>query len=137
MKKLHNPYTKYTKTKTAPVIEHEPTQPCIPSPCGPNSQCREVGATAVCSCISDYIGKPPYCRPECTSNSECPSHFACINERCKDPCPGSCGHYATCSVTNHQPMCRCFDQYTGDPFTGCFPAPSKTFITNYFNSIEI
>lgn len=113
-------------TKTAPIIiQQEPINPCVPSPCGPNSQCRDTGHTAVCSCVQNYIGRPPNCRPECTSNSECPSHLACINERCKDPCPGSCGHYASCSVTGHQPICRCQDQYTGDPFTGCHPLPSK------------
>lgn len=107
------------------IIQQEPINPCVPSPCGPNSQCRDTGHTGVCSCIPNYIGRPPNCRPECTSNSECPSHLACINERCKDPCPGSCGHYTSCSVTGHQPICRCQDQYTGDPFTGCHPIPSK------------
>lgn len=99
--------------------------PCIPSPCGPNSQCREIGSTAVCSCLPNYIGRAPNCRPECTINSECPANHACINERCKDPCPGSCGLSAYCNVINHSPVCTCANGYQGDPFSGCYPIPSK------------
>lgn len=99
--------------------------PCMPSPCGVNSQCRVIGETGVCSCLSNYIGRPPNCRPECTLNSECPPNLACINEKCKDPCPGSCGSYTTCTVNNHQPICTCYDQYTGDPFSACSPIISK------------
>lgn len=77
----------------------------------------------VCSCVQNYIGRPPLCRPECTSNAECPSVQACINDRCRDPCPGACGSSATCSVVNHRPMCRCLPEYIGDPFTGCSPKP--------------
>lgn len=66
-------------------------RPCHPSPCGPNSQCREINGQGVCSCIQGYIGSPPSCRPECVINSECPLNEACINQKCIDPCPGSCG----------------------------------------------
>ncbi len=99
--------------------------PCYPSPCGPNSKCRVIGETAVCSCIENYVGRPPNCRPECTLNSECPRNLACINDKCKDPCPGSCGSYTTCTVNNHQPICTCYEQYTGDPFSSCSPIISK------------
>lgn len=104
----------------------EPERPkCVPNPCGPFSQCREVGLAAVCSCLPNYIGRAPNCRPECSQNSECPANRACINERCKDPCPGSCGFSAYCSVVNHNPVCDCDIGYTGDPFSGCYPVPSK------------
>lgn len=93
--------------------------PCVPSPCGPNSQCRNIGDSPSCSCLKEYIGSPPNCRPECTINSECPSSQACIREKCRDPCPGSCGIGATCSVINHTPVCTCFEGYIGDPFTQC------------------
>lgn len=93
--------------------------PCTPSPCGPNSQCRVVGETPVCSCLPNYVGRSPNCRPECTINSECPANQACINERCGDPCPGACGLYAQCTVTNHRPICTCPLGYTGDPFSNC------------------
>lgn len=108
-----------------PVIE-KPSNPCQPSPCGPYSQCQSLdGETPVCSCLSTYIGRPPTCRPECTLNAECPGNQACLNQRCRDPCPGACGSYTTCTASNHQPNCRCLDQYTGDPFSSCSPIPSK------------
>lgn len=95
----------------------------MPTPCGPNSHCKTIGDVPVCTCIANYVGRPPSCRPECTSNSECANIFACINEKCVDPCPGSCGTFATCSVVNHRPICRCLPEYSGDPFSGCFSDP--------------
>lgn len=94
--------------------------PCDPSPCGPNSQCRVNEKQAVCSCRTGYIGSPPSCRPECVTSSECPTNRACINQKCQDPCPSSCGVNANCRVVNHSPICSCKNTYTGDPFTGCF-----------------
>jgi hypothetical protein len=41
-------------------------RPCVPSPCGPNSACREVSNKPVCSCQSGFVGVPPSCRPECS-----------------------------------------------------------------------
>lgn len=98
--------------------------PCVPSPCGPNSQCQDIGGTPSCSCQPTYIGSPPNCRPECVISSECASNLACLREKCRDPCPGSCGAGAQCSVINHTPICTCPEGYTGDPFTSCFPRPS-------------
>lgn len=97
--------------------------PCLPSPCGPNSECRDIGGSPSCSCIPNYIGSPPNCRPECTISSECPSNLACIREKCLDPCPGSCGVGAQCNVFNHIPTCICLEGLTGDPFTSCNPVP--------------
>ncbi|KAJ8938421.1 hypothetical protein NQ318_004707, partial [Aromia moschata] len=101
------------------------TNPCIPSPCGSNSQCRDVGGSPSCSCLPNYIGAPPNCRPECTINSECQSNLACIREKCVDPCPGSCGALALCSVINHTPVCTCPEGYTGDPFSYCQVKPPE------------
>lgn len=111
-----------------------PADPCVPTPCGPNSNCRQVGETAVCSCLPNYIGRSPNCRPECTTNSECSRSLACINERCVDPCVGSCGSFATCYVSNHRPICSCLEQYTGDPFSACSPIPSNS--TSSFSPID-
>jgi len=97
--------------------------PCVPSPCGPYSECRRVGDSPSCSCRIGYIGSPPNCRPECTINSECSSNLACIQQKCQDPCPGSCGANAQCNVFNHIPMCLCVEGYEGDPFTSCYPKP--------------
>lgn len=95
------------------------TNPCIPSPCGPNSQCREMNDRAVCSCIPDMLGSPPNCRPECVIHQDCPSDRACDKQRCIDPCVGSCGFNAQCSVKRHQPTCTCFEGHEGDPYAGC------------------
>lgn len=99
-----------------PVIE---TSPCLPSPCGPYSDCKSVGSRAACSCLPHYFGHPPNCRPECMVDSDCPPNKACQNTRCYDPCAGSCGPQAECMVVNHAPVCRCRERYTGDPFSGC------------------
>lgn len=99
--------------------------PCIPSPCGLYSDCRLVQNRAVCSCIPNYYGAPPNCRPECTISSECPGDKSCVNQRCIDPCPGVCGLHALCRTVNHNPICSCMTGYTGDPFTQCVPQPSK------------
>ena len=108
--------------KTAP---REPGDPCVPSPCGPNSQCRNVNGQGVCSCLANYIGSPPGCRPECVVSSECPQNRACVNQKCVDPCPGTCGLNARCEVINHSPICSCQAGFTGDPFTRCFPIPPR------------
>lgn len=94
--------------------------PCRPSPCGPNSQCRPVGDSPSCSCLAEYIGSPPNCRPECSSNTDCSNNLACIQQKCKDPCPGLCGANAECRVISHSPMCVCLIGFEGDPFSQCF-----------------
>lgn len=102
------------------IAEDEPIQnPCLPSPCGPYSQCQVQGTSPSCSCLPEYIGAPPNCRPECVSNSECPYNLACINMKCKDPCPGICGENAICRVISHSPMCYCVHGYTGNPMVQC------------------
>lgn len=94
---------------------------CKPSPCGPNALCQVINDSPSCTCLPGFINSPPNCRPECVSNSECLAHHACINQKCKDPCPGSCGENADCRVVSHTPMCVCSIGYTGDPFTQCVP----------------
>lgn len=96
-----------------------PVDPCIPSPCGPNSQCKVSGTSPSCSCLPNYVGVPPNCKPECISNSECANHLACINQKCRDPCPGTCGINAECRVVSHTPNCICIPGYFGDPFFQC------------------
>lgn len=102
-----------------PIKDIPSGNPCVPSPCGPNSVCRDIGNLPACSCLPGYIGRAPNCRPECTINAECHGNLACVNEKCIDPCPGSCGLHAYCNVANHVPLCTCFEGYTGDPFRGC------------------
>lgn len=75
---------------------------------------------AVCECIPDYHGNPyDRCRPECIANSECAKNRACINNKCADPCPGTCGVNALCAVTNHIPICSCPTGMSGDAFRQC------------------
>lgn len=94
---------------------------CNPSPCGQNSQCTSVNNQAICSCLHGYFGSPPACRRECAINSDCANTKSCVNERCIDPCPGSCAYNAECSVINHKAICYCMPHYTGDPFVRCTP----------------
>jgi len=93
--------------------------PCSPSPCGPNSQCRDSNGQAICTCLPSFFGHPPSCRPECIVNSDCPLDASCLNQRCRDPCPGTCGINAECQVVNHNAICRCPSHLTGDPFSRC------------------
>lgn len=128
----------FTRCYQAPVEKpREPINPCLPSPCGPNSECKVIGDSPACSCLQNYIGQPPSCRPECTINPECPINKACMNQKCADPCPGSCGSNAKCSVINHTPSCSCNIGYTGDPFTSCIPVQGEFFFMIFFISIVL
>lgn len=107
-----------TRVPDDPII---PQDPCYPSPCGQNTKCINHNGQAKCSCIPPYLGDPytTGCRPECVLNSDCPSHQGCLNQHCRDPCPGACGSNAECTVANHIPICACAQGYIGDAFTGC------------------
>lgn len=111
-----------------------PRNPCVPSPCGPYSQCRvTAGNQASCSCLTGYISSPPNCRPECLVNTDCSAQQACIAEKCRDPCPGSCGVNTDCRVQNHVPTCSCMAGFTGDPFSYCNQIIGESFfIILYF-----
>ncbi len=115
-----------------------PTNPCVPSPCGPNAECRNTNGIPSCSCLSQFIGQPPNCRPECSINSECPSNKACIKQTCRDPCPGSCGLNAACYVSNHIPICTCNENYIGDPFNECYlKPPERKYQSNWLNQFPL
>lgn len=110
----------------APPPRPQVTNLCNPSPCGTNANCRVEGTYAVCECIPNYQGNPyERCRPECTGNSECPMNRACINQKCRDPCPGTCGIDAICNIVNHAPMCSCPHGMTGNAFTQCVYQETK------------
>lgn len=100
-----------------------PAAPCTPS-CGANAECQVVGGKGTCACLPGFYGRPELgCTPECITNSDCVPTRACINQRCVDPCAGSCGVQAECRVLNHNPICSCPRGYVGDPFRACHPAP--------------
>lgn len=119
--------------------------PCLPSPCGPNAVCRIEGTYAVCECSPEYQGNPyEGCRPECVVSSDCAMSRACIRNKCRDPCPGTCGLSAICTVSNHIPICTCPEGYEGNAFTICTPVtkpPRKysvfIFTVNYnYSSLQ-
>ncbi|XP_065224570.1 uncharacterized protein LOC135848566 [Planococcus citri] len=99
------------------------TNVCIPSPCGPNSECKQKDNRAICSCKKNQLDSPSTCRFECVFNSECPQNKACIGKKCQDPCAGNgmCGKNTstTCEVENHVPICSCKPGLTGDPSIEC------------------
>lgn len=109
--------------------------PCLPSPCGPNAKCTERNDVGSCACLPGYIGNPyEGCRPECILDSDCSPTRACINSKCIDPCPGTCGTNAECRVINHRGSCTCFSGYTGDPYQYCSIQPigkSRLFLISY------
>lgn len=52
-------------------------------------------------------------------NSDCVLSKACSNQKCRDPCPGTCGIGAKCHVVNHNPICSCPPGFTGNAFVQC------------------
>lgn len=109
------------------VPQADEIDPCSPSPCGPNSQCKDINNQAVCSCLPSYVGSPPNCRPECVVNSECDKYKACRNLKCVDPCLNACGSNSKCKVINHSPICSCKEGFTGDPFSSCYAIQCKFY----------
>lgn len=109
-------------------LENKPTDPCYPSPCGPNTQC----SNGVCACISDYVGDPYVgCQPECLWNAQCERNQACIRNKCVDPCAiNPCGREAICYVFNHFAMCDCPYGLTGDASLACSPVQSMNEFLN-------
>lgn len=103
--------------------EEDPIDPCLPSPCGPNSRCENHNGFAKCTCLPNYYGRAPSCRPECILNSDCPSNQACMNNKCSNPCTGTCGINAHCDVVNHYPICSCPSHLRGDPLVHCDTKP--------------
>lgn len=101
-----------------------PPNPCVPTPCGPNSVCQVVTGQAQCGCQAGMIGSAPNCRPECLLSSDCPSSQACVNQICIDPCPGTCAPNAECRVVSHSPVCSCQSGYSGNGYDDCRPIPA-------------
>lgn len=112
-------YYWYTHHRVLSVLQVVNVNPCQPSPCGPYSQCRVSQQHAVCSCSPTYVGAPPSCRPECVVSTDCAQDKACVNQRCIDPCPGTCGQNTRCVVVGHNPICSCQLNFVGDPFVSC------------------
>ena len=77
-------------------------------------------------------------RPECTSDPECPSHLACIQEKCQDPCFSTvCGLNAECRASNHRALCVCRTGFVGDPYTVCEERKSNELVKKYLCKIGL
>lgn len=129
--------------KNSPIlieVSQSILNPCSMTQCGPYSQCREVNGLAVCSCLPEFTGVPPTCKPECTTNTECGLNRACINQKCVDPCINRCGEQTNCKVLNHSPICTCKPRLTGDPFSRCYVLERNEFnnkcIIYFIHSIQ-
>lgn len=78
--------------------------------------------------MPEYQGDPYVgCRPECVLNPDCPRDRACMRNKCRDPCEGTCGQNALCSVVNHVPVCTCLSGMAGNAFVGCSPIPRTLY----------
>ncbi|KAK9513085.1 hypothetical protein O3M35_001355 [Rhynocoris fuscipes] len=104
-------------------VNKECVDPCRYTQCGTGAICEVIGNKARCRCPAGYFGDSLVkCeRPQCSSDSECPTHLACRNLRCQDPC--ACAPGALCSVSAHVPTCRCPPGYLGNPHQLCTIAP--------------
>ena len=121
-----------------PSLEPTAVRPCQPNPCGQNAECKPVGLDSECKCLLGYFGNPyDSCRPECTSDQHCPFYLACVNEKCVNPCPGTCGINAECQVVNHAPVCYCKSGYSGDPYQSCRIEPCKHHTSFFFYQLMI
>ena len=93
--------------------------PCDPSPCGVNANCKKHPSkehASTCVCMKGYLGNPFLaCHPECTENTHCTSNRVCRNQKCVNPCLGFCGINAICSILNHVPSCDCPQGYERHP----------------------
>lgn len=113
-------------TRKFSVLREVPDHPCKSSPCGSNSICRERNGAGSCVCVDGFYGDPYVgCRPECVMNSDCDRDKSCFNNKCVDPCSGTCGQNTECKVANHVPSCYCLPGYTGNSLHACVPVPSK------------
>lgn len=95
---------------------------CQSSPCGPHAECigDANNDNYTCKCLTDFINRPPNCRPECTTDSHCPDDMNCMNYHCKGACEsGLCGPNAACSTKDHKPICMCEENFIGDPYHQC------------------
>lgn len=107
------------------LSDETPKDPCNPSPCGFNTNCRD----GICTCLEEYQGDPYIgCKPECVVNTDCPLDLVCTRNKCTNPCPGTCAPSAQCNVYNHIPICTCPEGTSGNAFIECHRVESRYFI---------
>ena len=61
------------------------------------------------------------CVEGCRNDANCKFDESCINKVCQNPCTiyGACGVNALCKSVNHDRICSCKHDYTGDPKILC------------------
>ena len=131
--------------------------PCVTSnPCSSNAACFVENHKAQCKCPPGFTGDPfrrcvqsksaafyngwlkcllifallfsKVKTGECQHDDECPSDKACIENYCVDPCETDpCGKNAICRTSNHIPVCRCPEDWGGNPHQECFQCRFTTF----------
>ncbi|XP_017779241.1 PREDICTED: adhesive plaque matrix protein 2 isoform X2 [Nicrophorus vespilloides] len=111
---------------------------CEPNPCGENAHCepgydRYNKERPVCTCLSGYQGDPlrGCIRGECTEDSHCGDHRACINYKCENPCVGQCGANADCTPRRHLAVCTCAPGYNGDALINCYKVSGAAVTRRY------
>lgn len=122
------------------VPDNNTVQPCTPNPCDPSASCDTYGNQfAICDpCFGSNGINNPACRPECVLSTDCAFDKACLRNKCVDPCPGSCGVNAECSVYLHDPICRCVNGFEGNPYEHCKPTTQrKLFLVFKLNVFKI
>jgi hypothetical protein len=108
---------------------------CRATNCGINAQCEARRHQAFCTCPLHYEGDPmTECRYknipppayECIQSEDCPDDRVCSDNRCINTCAdrNACGRGAICHIERHQVICRCPQNYNGDPNILCSPLDS-------------
>ncbi len=85
--------------------------------CPSGKDCQVLNHKATCVCIEG-------CNPSvsiCLKDRGCPSHQACVNFQCKNPCDDiTCPDNTPCEVENHKAVCKfCPEGFIIDANYGC------------------
>lgn len=115
------------------------SDPCRPSPCGPNTRCTvNKNNIAQCRCLANF--KPDRhtingCIPQCVRDIDCGPGSRCLAgvNKCARICDtNTCGIDAICTPQRSRPVCSCPDGFEGNPDISCTrqrqqdpPAPSN------------
>lgn len=93
-----------------------PSNPCNPSPCGPNTQCTIIRkGFSKCTCLPGYIESPNTIRGCIEPVNECE--------------PNPCGLGAICDASK-SPKCYCPGNTVGNPFRQCIEPPKEISLCN-------
>ncbi|OTF84222.1 hypothetical protein BLA29_008012, partial [Euroglyphus maynei] len=82
----------------------------------PDDYCEQDQA-----CSLGKICENNRCIDGCRNDANCRFEETCINKQCQNPCElfGACGQNALCKPLNHDRICTCIPDFTGDPRISC------------------